>query len=146
MTIYIGADHAGFKLKEFIKAYLGKKGHRVIDKGAFTYNNDDDYPDFTRSVAESVRDNPESRGIVLGGSGQGEAIAANRFTGIRAAVFYGGREEIVKLSRVHNDANILSLGARFLAEDEALKAVEIWLETSFSGGRHNRRIRKIDAT
>ena len=144
MIIYIGSDHAGFKLKESIKSYLQKKGYDVDDKGTFRYDAEDDYPDFIRPVAESVSKNRDSLGIILGGSGQGEAIAANRFPGVRAALYYGGPEEIIKLSRQHNNANILSLGARFLNEKEAFNSVEIWLNTSFDGGRHARRTQKID--
>lgn len=144
MTIYIGSDHAGFELKEYIKSYLQNKGYHMEDKGALWYDAEDDYPDFTRLVAESVSNDPTSRGIVLGGSGQGEAIVANRFHRVRAALYYGGSEDIIRLSRKHNDANVLSLGARFLDEQAALKAVEIWLNTSFDGGRHARRIQKID--
>ncbi|MFQ6676477.1 MAG: RpiB/LacA/LacB family sugar-phosphate isomerase [Fidelibacterota bacterium] len=144
MNIYLGTDHAGFELKEAIKRYLQEEGYEVQDKGALWYDGDDDYPDFVRPVAEAVAADPSARGIILGGSGQGEAMTANRFPGVRAAVFYGGPEEIVRLSREHNNANILSLGARFLTEEEAIDAVSLWLETSFKGGRHERRIRKID--
>jgi len=146
MRIYIGSDHAGFELKEFIKSFLQEKGYDVEDKGAFWYNGEDDYPDFIRPVAESVSNNPESRGIILGGSGQGEAITANRFPGIRAALYYGGPIEIVALSRQHNDTNVLSLGARFLDNEETKKILEIWLNTNFDGGRHFRRLQKIDGT
>lgn len=144
MIIYLGADHAGYELKEAIKAYLAEKGYEVEDRGAFWYDGEDDYPDFIRPVAEMVSKDPESRGIVLGGSGQGEAILSNRFPGVRAVVFYGGSEEIVKLSRSHNDANVLSLGARFLTAEDAIKVVQMWLDTPFDGGRHDRRIKKID--
>ena len=147
MIIYLGTDHAGFKLKESLKTYLAGLGYEVEDFGAFEYDPNDDYPDFIRSVAEAVAKNPdEDRGIILGGSGQGEAMVANRFPGIRAAVFYGGPQDIIKLSREHNNANILSLGARFLSEEQAKQAVKLWLETSFSNEeRHIRRIKKIDA-
>ncbi|MFQ6673910.1 MAG: RpiB/LacA/LacB family sugar-phosphate isomerase [Fidelibacterota bacterium] len=144
MTVYLGADHAGFELKEAIKTHLQNQGFEVEDVGALWYDGEDDYPDFIRPVAEAVALDPSGRGIVLGGSGQGEAMTANRFRGVRAAVFYGGTEEIVKLSREHNNANILSLGARFLTEEEAIRAVTVWLQTSFEGGRHERRINKID--
>ncbi len=144
MKIYIGADHAGFELKEKLKVFLSEKGYQVEDKGALKYDSEDDYPDFIRPVAEAVSREPESRGVVLGGSGQGEAIVANRIKGIRAVVYCGGSTKIVKLSREHNDANILSLGARFISEEKAKKAVELWLSTSFKGGRHQRRIEKID--
>jgi ribose 5-phosphate isomerase B len=144
MKIYIGADHAGFELKEILKKFLAEKGYEVEDKGAFEFDKEDDYPDFIRPVAEAVASDPGSRGLILGGSGQGEAMVANRVKGIRALVYYGGSIKIVKLSRQHNDANILSLGARFISEEKAKKAVELWLSTEFQGGRHQRRIEKID--
>lgn len=151
--IHIGSDHAGFELKEELKSFLETLQYEVIDHGAFEYDEDDDYPDFIYPVAESVAIDSQSFGIVIGGSGQGEAICANRIKGIRATVFNGqyepldGREvpnEIV-LSREHNDANVLSLGARFISIAEAKEAVELWLETDFSGDdRHVRRIQKIE--
>src|SRR3989344_2293381 len=142
--IVIGSDHAGFELKEKLKVYLKELGYEVEDKGAFEYDADDDYPDFIMPVAEAVSENPELKGIILGGSGQGEAIAANRFPNVRAVVFYGVTTEIIKLSREHNDANILSLGARFLKDTEAIEAVKLWLDTPFSNdGRHVRRIKKL---
>lgn len=150
MKIFIGTDHAGFNLKEELKKYLSDLGHEVIDKGAFEYDKDDDYPDFVSLVAEGVAEaGPESEddvmGIVLGGTGTGEAIEANRLLGVRTAVFYGGPLEIVKLAREHNDANILSLGARFIDLVEAKEAVRVFLETPFSGEeRHIRRIVKLD--
>ena len=144
MKIYIGADHAGFEMKEMLKKYLAEFGHQVEDKGAFKYEPEDDYPDFVFPVARAIAADPESRGIVIGGSGQGEAMAANRVRGVRSAVFYGGNFEIIGLSRKHNDTNILSLGARFIDDEIAKKAVKLWLETGFDGGRHERRIAKID--
>jgi ribose 5-phosphate isomerase B len=151
--IHIGSDHAGFELKEELKSFLETLQYEVIDHGAYEYDEDDDYPDFIYPVAESVAIDSQSLGIVIGGSGQGEAICANRIKGIRATVFNGqyepldGREvpnEIV-LSREHNDANVLSLGARFISIAEAKEAVELWLETDFSGDdRHVRRIQKIE--
>jgi ribose 5-phosphate isomerase B len=151
--IHIGADHAGFELKEELKSFLESNGYEVIDHGAFEFDEQDDYPDFIFPVAESVVIDTESAGIVIGGSGQGEAICANRVKGIRAVVFNGqyesqdGREvpnEIV-LSREHNDSNVLSLGARFISVAEAKEAVELWLETDFSGDeRHIRRLQKIE--
>ena len=120
-------------------------GHEVEDKGAFKYEPEDDYPDFILPVARAVANDPEaSRGIIFGGSGQGEAMCANRVKGARASVFYGGNFEIIELSRKHNDANILSLGARFIDDEIAKKAVELWLKTSYEGGRHERRIAKMD--
>jgi len=144
MKIYLGSDHAGFELKEKIKEFLTKKDLEVIDKGAFELNPEDDYPDFVIPVAEEVsKDTENSRGIILGGSGQGEAMAANKVKGIRAAVFYGGPKEIITLSREHNNSNILSLGARFVSKREAFKAIELWLGTSFEGGRHEQRLNKF---
>lgn len=154
MLIHLAADHAGFDLKEKLKIYLKELGYKVKDHGAFEYNEKDDYPDFIRFAAEAVSKNSEiDRAVVLGGSGQGEAMFANRFKGVRAAVFYGfypigdlvSKYKIIKLSREHNNANILSLGARFLSEEEAKEAVKIWLKTPFSEDtRHQRRIKKID--
>ncbi|MBI4691980.1 MAG: RpiB/LacA/LacB family sugar-phosphate isomerase [Candidatus Terrybacteria bacterium] len=146
MKIYIAADHAGYDLKEKLRAYLSELGYSVEDFGNFIYDEKDDYPDFMFSVAKKVAENPEhNRGILIGGSGQGEAMIANRFKGVRAAVVYHCDEDIVRLSREHNNANILSLGARFLNADEARHAVKLWLETPFSGEeRHKRRIGKID--
>lgn len=145
MIIYLASDHAGFELKEKIKFLLESEGYKVVDKGPFSFDANDDYPDFVRLAAEEVSKDPRnSKAIVLGGSGQGEAMVANCFQNVRAAVYYGGSEEIVKLSREHNDANALSLGARFLKEDEALKAVKLWLETPFSQEeRHKRRVGKF---
>ena len=163
MKIYIGSDHTGFELKEKLKKYLSEleMGYEVEDKGAFKYDKDDDYPDFIKPVAEAVAGNPESKGIILGGSGQGEAMCANKIKGIRAALFYGEKEaigvvditgnksidpfEIVQLAREHNNANILSIATRFVEEDEAKFATELFLRTKFSGDeRHIRRINKID--
>ena len=143
--IYLGADHAGFELKEHIMKFLINKGYKVEDQGTYKFDQNDDYPDFIIPVAKNVAKNPNGRGIIFGASGQGEAIAANRTKGVRAAVYYGGNMEIVKLSRTHNNANILSLGARFLTKEEAVKAVKLWLDTDFSNEtRHIRRIKKID--
>jgi ribose 5-phosphate isomerase B len=145
MKIFIGSDHAGFELKEKLKTYLGELNHEVVDKGAFSLNNDDDYPDFIVPVAEEVAKDENSLGIILGGSGQGEQISANKVDGVRAIEYYGENLEIVKLGREHNNANILSLGARFINEEEAKEAVKTFIETSFSNDeRHIRRINKID--
>ncbi len=144
MKIYLGADHAGFELKAKVKALLEYKGFECVDFGDLSYDESDDYPNFILKTAVAVEKDSNSKGIVFGGSGQGEAIAANKVKGIRAVVYYGGSEEIIKLSREHNDANILSLGARFISDDDAKKAVELWLATSFSEGeRHKRRIQEI---
>ena len=146
--IILGSDHAGFELKEFIKKELTSLGYEVEDHGAFKLDKDDDYPDFIVPVAEKVStDIKRNRGIIFGGSGQGEAIAANKVKGVRAGLYYGHNPEIVKLSRTHNNCNVLSLGARFISRDEALAAVKLWLETDFSGEkRHERRIGKISKT
>lgn len=133
-------------MKNKIKTWLGQWGYEYEDMGAFTYDENDDYPDFISKAAEKVSQEPEnSKAIILGGSGQGEAVVANRYKGVRAAVYYGGSEEIVKLSREHNDANVLSLGTFFLDEGAAKKAIKLWLETPFPGEeRHVRRIAKIE--
>lgn len=146
MKIFIGADHAGFELKEKLIPFLKELGHEVDDKGAFIYDANDDYPDFVKPVAEAVSSDSGAKGIVLGKSGQGEAICANRFKNVRAAVWYGGNREPLRLSRVHNDANILSLGASLIGDDQILNAVQMWLETPFSGDeRHLRRIAMIES-
>ncbi len=146
MKIYLGSDHAGLELKTKLIEFLKGLGHEVEDKGPFSYQEDDDYPDFMKPVALAVASEPSSRGILIGKSGQGEAMCANRFKGVRAAVYYGGSIEIVRLSREHNDANVLALGSFFLQSNEPFDAVETWLATPFSGDeRHVRRIAKIDA-
>lgn len=144
MKVYIGTDHAGYELKEKIKAYLQESGLEVVDKGAYTLVPEDDYPDYIIPVAEAVAADASSFGIVFGGSGQGEEMAANKIKGIRAAEYYGGATDIVILAREHNNANILSLGARFITEIEAKEAVKVFLETPFSNDpRHIRRINKL---
>ena len=144
MKIHLATDHAGLELKEKVKLYLSDLNYEVIDHGAYEYDALDDYPDFIFPCANAVSNDPESKGIILGGSGQGEAMAANRVKGVRAAVFYNGPDEIIKLSRQHNNANILSLGARFMSEEEMYKIIEVWLFTDFESGRHQRRIEKLD--
>lgn len=142
--IYIGTDHAGFQMKEELVFFLRDKGYEVVDLGAHSFNESDDYPDIIAPVAMHVGTEEDSLGIILGGSGQGEAIVANHFPGVRAVVYYGGPTEVVTLSREHNDANILSLGARFLDVGVAKEVVSLWLSTPFSGAsRHVRRIEKI---
>ena len=142
--VYLGSDHAGFRLKEAVREFLEKAGFAVEDIGAYSYDAEDDYPDFIHKVALKTARDRQSKGIVFGGSGQGEAITANKVKGIRAALYYGKNVEILELSRTHNDANVLSLGARFLTERDAIKAIKIWLNTPFSNKeRHLRRIRKI---
>ena len=144
MKIYITADHAGYNLKNNIKDQFLIDGYDIEDCGAFNFEPLDDYPDFIFPVAEKVANDPHSRGIIIGGSGQGEAMAANRIQGVRAAVYYDGPLDIVKLSRLHNNANIISLGARFLSAKKAIDILNIWLEEEFEGGRHENRINKLD--
>ena len=144
MKIHLATDHAGLELKNCIKDYLISKGQDVTDHGAHEYDAQDDYPDYIFPCAKAVAADPESRGIILGGSGQGEAMAANRVRGVRAAVYYGSEKEIVQLSRGHNNANVLSLGARFISEKVIYEVIETWLDKPFEGGRHQRRIDKLD--
>ena len=150
MKIYFASDHAGFELKNDLLAYVRDELHfEVQDCGAFENDPQDDYPSLIAAGARPVSVDAvagiESRAIVLGGSGTGEAIVANKFDGVRAAVYYGGPEDIIRLSREHNDANVLSLGARFVSIDEAKHAVQLWLSTPFSGDeRHVRRIAQIE--
>lgn len=142
--IYIASDHAGFELKQAVIRFLEESGREVRDMGPQAFDAQDDYPDFILPAAEAVATDPDSLGIVIGGSGQGEALAANKVKGIRAALYYGGPMEIVKLSRTHNNANILSLGARFLSEDEAVSALKLWLDSAFDrAARHQRRLLKV---
>jgi ribose 5-phosphate isomerase B len=141
--IYIASDHAGFELKNQIVEYLNSKGLELEDLGPVKYDKEDDYPDLIFPCAQKVAENVGSRGIILGSSGQGEAIVANKVKGIRAVVFYGGDMEIIKRSRTHNNSQILSLGARYLTLEVAKEAVDLWLNTQFEGGRHERRIKKI---
>lgn len=144
MEIYLAADHAGFELKEKVKEFLKKEGYKVEDCGAFEFDKDDDYPDFISQAAEAISKDSSSKAIIFGGSGQGEAIVANKFPNVRAAVYYGRAEEMPSLTRQHNDSNILSLGARFLTEEEAISGIKLFLETPFSEElRHVRRIEKI---
>ncbi len=153
MKIFIGTDHAGYVLKEKLVASLKGAGHEVIDKGALDYNEGDDYPDFVIPVAREVSKDPDhSRGIILGATGQGEAIAANKFPHVRAVVYYGEAPKVVDdeaniivRSREHNNSNVLSLAARYLTEEMALSAMDLWLKTPYSNGeRHIRRLKKID--
>lgn len=141
--IYIASDHAGVELKHQLIIHLREQGNEVEDCGAHVLDPEDDYPDFIYPCAVKVAQNPGSMGIVIGGSGNGEAVMANKVKGIRAAVYYGGHEDIIKLSRQHNDANVLSLGARFMTPQQAERAVDLWIETGFDGGRHQRRVEKI---
>ncbi len=142
MTIHFATDHAGFALKNTLLSYVRDElGHDVVDHGAEIFDQEDDYPLFISEAAHAVAQDQNSLGIVLGGSGQGEAMCANKVPGIRAALYYGGDEGILTLSREHNNANILSLGARFVDVDQAKHAVKLWLTTPFSGEeRHTRRL------
>lgn len=145
MKVYLGTDHAGFDLKEQIKAFLTENNYEVEDCGAFTNDPNDDYPDFIAPTADGVARNPEvDKGIIFGGSGNGEAMGANKCKGIRAAVYNTENLELVKLARLHNDANILSIGARFVSIENAKEAVKLFLDTTYTAEeRHERRIEKI---
>lgn len=145
MKVYLATDHAGFELKEKVKEFLKEEGYSVEDCGAYKLDLADDYPDFISKAAEAVSKDPEaSKAIIFGGSGQGEAIVANKFPNIRAAVYYGKAEQMPELTRQHNDSNILSLGARFLTDEEAVQAAKLFLQTPFSNEeRHIKRIEKI---
>lgn len=161
MKLFIATDHTGFVLKEKLKTVLSEKGYDVEDCGAYTYDLQDDYPDVIVKAARGVAADPEhTLGIILGGSGQGEAMVANKVPGIRCALFYQpalpvqavdaeGQEstdpfEILKLTRRHNWANMLSLGVRFLSEEDILKAITLWLATPQpDNARHLRRVEKI---
>lgn len=160
MKVYLATDHAGFALKEKIKTFLLEKKYEVEDYGAFAFTPGDDYPDFIQLAAAKVAQNPEDRALIFGGSGEAEAMVANKFPGVRAALFYGPRVplaaadvtgrvstdeyELIRLTREHNNANVLSLGARFVTEEEAQHAVEMWLAEPFPGeDRHVRRIEEI---
>ncbi|MFO7302662.1 MAG: ribose 5-phosphate isomerase B [Acidobacteriota bacterium] len=141
MRIAIGSDHAGFHYKTLLAARLRALGHEVVDFGT-TSSDEVDYPDFVHPAAAAVATGDCERGIVLGGSGNGEAIVANRHPGVRCALCWN--EESARLGRAHNDANMISIGARMVDEAMAVRIVDIWLTTPFDGGRHARRIRKID--
>jgi ribose 5-phosphate isomerase B len=142
MKIAIGSDHAGYRFKTLIAAHLARQGHDIEDFGTNSVE-PVDYPLFIRPVAEAVAAGAADRGIVLGGSGNGEAIVANRVRGVRCTLCWN--EETARLGRAHNDANVLSLGERLLSEDEALAIVDVWMATEFEGGRHQRRVEQIDA-
>lgn len=145
MNIYIASDHAGYEMKNELKIYLSDLGYTVDDLGATTHNETDDYPDFVKPLASIISNNPEYLGIILGKSGTGEAISANRFANVRAMEYYGGNIDIVRLAREHNYANVISLGAGFVSMDDAKEAVRVFLETKFSNeDRHIRRIKKIE--
>ncbi len=141
MKISLGTDHAGFRYKEKVKQLLGQLGHEVVDFGT---NSEEsvDYPLFIRPAAEAVARGECDRGIVFGGSGNGEAMAANKVRGVRCALCWN--EEVARLSRQHNDANVLSLGQRVIPEDTAMAIVKVWLTTDFEGGRHVKRIAELE--
>ena len=141
MRIAIGADHAGWALKERLVRELVALGHTVEDLGTHAPEPPVDYPDFCFPVAERVADGRVERGIVLGGSGIGEAIAANKVAGVRAAVVTS--DETARLTRLHNDSNVLALGGRTNPHEDAVRWLGIWLDTAFEGGRHVARLRKI---
>lgn len=160
MKIYLATDHAGYELKNKMVSLLKNEGYDVEDCGPFLFDKNDDYPDWISKAAEKISADPQSFGIIFGGSGQGEAIVANKFKNVRCAIFYspaapkeaidinGSQSEdpyeILKLTRAHNNSNMLSIGIRFLTEDEILKSIKIFLESPFSGEeRHERRIEKI---
>lgn len=141
MKIALGTDHAGFDLKEILKEHLARQGHQLEDFGCHS-REPVDYPDFIRPAAQSVAAGENEAGIVLGGSGNGEAIAANKIRGIRCAVCWN--ETSAALAKQHNNANVISLGARLVSEDVALRIVDAWLAAVFEGGRHQQRILKLE--
>lgn len=145
-TIYLASDHAGFTHKEQIRSWLLSEGFAIVDVGAYVLNPLDDFPGFMQAAAKGVAHNPDSNcAIIFGGSGQGEAMAANRIKGVRATVYYGGNESIITLSREHNNANVLSIGARFVAVDDAKKVIWNWLHTATnSDEKYQRRNRALD--
>jgi len=142
MKISLGTDHAGFRYKEKVKAFLTELGHEVKDFGTFSEESVD-YPVFIRPTAEAVARGECDRGIVFGGSGNGEAMVANKVHGVRCALCWN--EEVARLSRQHNDANVLSLGQRVIAEDLVFKIVRVWIDTPFEGGRHQKRVEQLNA-
>lgn len=145
-TIHLATDHAGFDHKNEVKVWLEEQGYIVVDHGALHLDRQDDFPDFISVAASAVSKDPVgSRAIIFGGSGQGEAMVANRYPQVRATVYYGGDEEIVTLSRQHNDANVLSIGARFVDAEAAVRAAELWLnESPLSDEKYARRNKKIE--
>lgn len=146
MRVHIATDHAGLEFKDKLNAHLTERGHEVVDHGAYEYDAQDDYPDFiigaAEGVAEDQRNDVEALGVVFGGSGNGEQMAANKVVGIRAALIWN--EDTARLARQHNDANVASIGARQHTEDEALHLIDLFVDEPFSGDeRHVRRIGKI---
>lgn len=145
-TIYLATDHAGLELKNLVRDWLIAENYEVKDCGAHVLDTNDDFPDFIQLAAEEVSRKPaDTKAVIFGGSGQGEAMQANRFKGVRAAVYYGGPDEIVSLSRQHNDSNVLSIGARFVTEDKAKEMIWSWLHTEASADeKYHRRNTKLD--
>jgi len=146
--IYLATDHAGFEHKNIVREMVEREfsqEYEVVDCGAFVHDPVDDYPDFIKKAAQKVSQNPEiDKAIIFGGSGQGEAMVANKYSGVRATVYYGNETEIIKLSKEHNNANVLSIGARFVSPDLLEEVVRLWLQTEFSQEeRHTRRINKF---
>lgn len=144
-TIHLATDHAGLERKNEVKCWLEEEGYVVVDHGAHLFDTLDDFPDFIKLAAGAVSKDPTTRAIIFGGSGQGEAIAANRFPNVRAVVYYGGSEQIIKLSRQHNDANVLSIGARFVDREATERVVRMWLEeVPLEDEKYVRRNQKIE--
>ncbi len=144
-TIHLATDHAGFELKGEVKRWLEENGYTVVDHGAHQYDALDDFPDYIKLAAEAVSKEPTTRAIIFGGSGQGEAMVANRFPHVRTTVFYGGDEEIITLSRQHNDANVLSIGARFVSLETLKRILPTWLtEPHLADPKYERRNQKIE--
>lgn len=145
-TIHLACDHAGFTHKEAVRVWLEGEGVSVVDHGAFAHDAEDDFPDFIRLAAAAVSQSPlQSCAVIFGGSGQGEAMLANRFQNVRATAYYGGNQEIITLSRAHNDANILSIGARFLNIEETKEAITLWLEAPvLPDEKYSRRNQKME--
>ncbi len=143
MKVYLGCDHAGFPLKESILEHLKTAGHEVVDVGVFTDEKKVDYPDVAKDVAEKVRDDSSSRGVLVCGTGIGVAIAANKVKGIRAANVHDVTE--ARFARLHNNANIVTVGQRTLGAETAKDVVDTFLSTDFEGGRHEERVKKITA-
>ena len=151
MLVYIASDHAGFEMKKVVENYLLEEGYDVVDMGPFSYNENDDYPDFIHPVIREMKESAvrigeeNVRAVILGGSGTGEAIVANRYSGVRTVVFNSVNLEIVELGRQHNNVNVLSVGARFVDNDYLKLALEKFLKSPFDkNSRHARRIEKID--
>ena len=144
-TIHLASDHAGFERKNEVVGWLKEEGYTVIDHGAHHLDDLDDFPDFIKLAAGAVSKDPTARAIIFGGSGQGEAMVANRYPHVRATVFYGGDEDIISLSRQHNDANVLSVGARFVTFDTLTRVLSCWLTEPFSTDpKYERRNQKIE--